>query len=601
MLAGAIHRWADLIEPPAGAAPQTLVAKVKVTQADGLPAEAAGATAQIAFEAPARVKISASFAGSDHSAGRDGNQIWVHEPGKKFAVLGKPGVARFHAESDSIDTTVIPPFALPMSRRQLALASLLVQATLEPSEKIDGADCQVLRLRPMPAAAEMLHFTGGEVQLWVRDADQLPARIVYTDGNKTHVQIDFADVKLVDPLPADQWKLHANADDKVETVAVSHLVKFIDLIPTMLTDKAPTLGPATGERHLVATEGNGRLEMIDGTRVLFLKGSPEEMGHQHGVLLKKEIHRVCDRILYGVGVGSSFERGSWFIGDIESAEARLEPFMDPRYLVEEDAIARGAGMDVQEARLANFFPELFHCSGFAVFGKATKDGHIYHGRVLDYLKGVGLEQNAVVIIHQPDYGNAWVNLGYAGFVGSITAMNEKGISIGEMGGKGYGDWDGRPMAHLMREVMEKATTLDEAIKIMRDAPRTCQYYYVIADGKAHTAVGIAANAHEFVTVKPGEYHPLLPTPEPDTVMLSAGRRYETLASRVKENYGTFDADSARKLMDPPVCMNSNIQSVLFEPDTLDLWVANADSKNVASLTRYTHYNLQELLLPVAGK
>ena len=29
---------------------------------------------------------------------------------------------------------------------------------------------------------------------------------------------------------------------------------------------------------------------------------------------------------------------------------------------------------------------------FAVFGKATKDGHIYHGRVLDYLKGVGLEQ-----------------------------------------------------------------------------------------------------------------------------------------------------------------------------------------------------------------
>ncbi|MDB5172775.1 MAG: hypothetical protein JWN51_1548, partial [Phycisphaerales bacterium] len=385
------------------------------------------------------------------------------------------------------------------------------------------------------------------------------------------------------------------------TVAVSHLVKFIGLVPQMLTDKAPTLPPATGERHLVATEGKGRLEMIDGTRVLFLKGSPEEMGHQHGVLLKKEIHRVCDRILYGVGVGSSFERGSWFFGEIEGAEARLEHFMDRRYLAEEDAIARGAGMDVQEARLSNFFPELFHCSGFAVFGKATKDGHIYHGRVLDYLRGVGLEQSAVVIVHQPDYGNAWVNLSYAGFVGSITAMNEKGISIGEMGGKGYGDWDGRPMAHLTREVMEKATTLAEAIKIMRDAPRTCQYYYVIADGKAHTAVGIAATPSEFVTIKPGEYHPLLATPEPDTVMLSAGRRYETLAGRVKENYGTFDADSARKLMDPPVCMDSNIQSVLFEPDTLDLWVANADAKNVASLTRYTHYNLRELLNSATGK
>ena len=44
-------------------------------------------------------------------------------------------------------------------------------------------------------------------------------------------------------------------------------------------------------------------------------------------------------------------------------------------------------------------------------------------------------------------------------------------------------------------------------------------------------------------------------------------------------------------------MNSNIQSVLFAPDSLDFWVANADSENVASKTRYTHYNLRELLSP----
>jgi hypothetical protein len=42
-------------------------------------------------------------------------------------------------------------------------------------------------------------------------------------------------------------------------------------------------------------------------------------------------------------------------------------------------------------------------------------------------------------------------------------------------------------------------------------------------------------------------------------------------------------------------MTSNIQSVLFEPDTLDFWVANADAQHVASGARYTHYNLKELL------
>jgi len=200
-----------------------------------------------------------------------------------------------------------------------------------------------------------------------------------------------------------------------------------------------------------------------------------------------------------------------------------------------------------------------------------------------------------VMVCQPDYGNAWVNLGYAGFIGSVTAMNEKGIAIGEMGGKGYGQWDGTPMAQLVRQVMERAGTLDEAVAIMRQAHRTCEYYYVISDGKSKQAVGIAATPTEFRVVRAGEAVPQLPHALADALLMSAGQRYETLAGRVKTGYGSFDADSARQLMSRPVCMNSNIQSVLFEPDTLDFWVANADSSHVASAARFTHYNLRELL------
>jgi hypothetical protein len=201
------------------------------------------------------------------------------------------------------------------------------------------------------------------------------------------------------------------------------------------------------------------------------------------------------------------------------------------------------------------------------------------------------------MVMQPDGANAWVNLGYAGFLGTVTAMNEKHISIGEMGGRGEGNWDGKPMAQLMREVMEKADTIDEAIEIMRKGPRTCEYYYVISDGNTKRAAGIAATPDKFGVISAGESHPQLPHPIKDTVLMSAGSRYEELARRVQEGYGKFDATSARELMTRPVCMNSNIHSVLFAPDTLDFWVANADSKNVASHTRYTHYNLAELLKP----
>ena len=50
-------------------------------------------------------------------------------------------------------------------------------------------------------------------------------------------------------------------------------------------------------------------------------------------------------------------------------------------------------------------------------------------------------------------------------------------------------------------------------------------------------------------------------------------------------------------MTRPVCMTSNLHCALFEPDSLDFWVANADSKSPAAHARYTHYNLAELLQP----
>jgi hypothetical protein len=362
-----------------------------------------------------------------------------------------------------------------------------------------------------------------------------------------------------------------------------------------LGEKIPSLGPATGTRRVVATEGKGRLELVDETRVLYLEGTPAEMGRQHGVLLRALINQVADRILYGVGVGSSFPKGRWFFGEIEEAQRRLAPFIDPRALEEMDAIALATGREQEEIRLANFFPELFHCSGFALSGAATKGGRLYHGRVLDYLRGVGLEQNAVVIVNRPDRGHAWVNVSYAGFVGSVTGMNEHKVAIGEMGGRGEGHWDGKPMAQLVREVMEKASTLEEAVEIMRRGPRTCEYYYVISDGKTRRAVGIAATPDQFETVWPGQKHERLPDAVPDAVLLSAGQRYKTLVERVRAKSGSIDDEAARELMERPVCMESNIHSVLFAPETLDFWVANADSKSPASHTRYTHYNLAQML------
>jgi outer membrane lipoprotein-sorting protein len=597
LFAQTLTRLVAILEPPANQAPRTFTTRVKVIKAEGLPKEMEGRELALAFQAPDHIRVAMNWDRQSYIACRDGQEVWAYAPLKKFGLVGSPDKAPFSTAPTAKDTRPLGPLKLPIPAELLAMLPFVTDVKALPGESVAGTQCRVLQATPKPEAVDALKLAQGTLQLWIRESDSFPLRVAYREAKGTDVQLELVNPQFQEAWPAARWKLQAAEGDKIETVARSHLTRFLDVAVGMVGEKIPALGPATGERRIVAREGSGRLEMVDGTRVLVLKGTPEEMGRQHGVLLKKDVRRLVDHILFGVGVGSSFDKGEWVLGQIEVAQQRLNLFMDERYLREMDSLASAAGLPREEVRLANFFPELFHCSGFAVFGKATVGGRLYHGRILDYLRGMGLEQSAVVMVLQPDRGNAWVNVGYAGFIGSVTAMNEKHVAIGEMGGRGQGRWYGKPMAELVREVMEKANTLDEAVEIMRKGPRTCEYYFVISDAKSNRAVGIAATPDTFETISPGQSHPLLPHAVPDAVLMSAGDRYEELARRVQANYGKLDAQSARDLMKRPVCMTSNIHSVLFAPDTLDFWVANADSQNVAAHARYTHYNLAELLKP----
>jgi isopenicillin-N N-acyltransferase-like protein len=546
----------------------------------GMPEEVEKHALRLRFQGPDRLEAEVSIDGEPYRLGRNGDELWMHIPSQEMALIGRSEVPRFAADPESALPVELPPLRVPLSRARMRLLPALVV------ERAGDAFAFKEWVR------KRWNLPRGEFRLLLDDETALPEHFDYEDDGLAF-EVLFSEQAL--GRNVDDWGLSGGVRAAAEQVALSHLLKFAEIGIGRLNHHLPSLDEAERGHEILGQYGKGRLEEIDGTRVLFLEGTPEQMGMQHGALMGEEVRQLMESILYGVGVGSSFSEMRWFFGEIEAAQARLEPHIPPRHLREMDALALATGMHPQEIRLGNFFPELFHCSGFALHGAATVGGRIYHGRVLDYLRGLGLEENAVVMVVKPDEGNAWVNVGYAGFVGSVTAMNEKGVAIGEMGGRGEGNWDGMPMSQLMRQVMERADSVDDAVTIMKETPRTCEYYYVISDGKTGRAVGIKATPEVFETVWSGESHPQLPRPVEDTVILSSGDRYEVLVDRVSAGWGGFDAESALELMARPVCMTSNIQSVLFAPDTLDFWVANADSESVASHTRYTRYNLADLL------
>lgn len=384
----------------------------------------------------------------------------------------------------------------------------------------------------------------------------------------------------------------------VRILAVAVLLVLVRSAKTTAQEVAPPVpvGRATESFQVrnIDPDGHGALFYYRGKRVLVLEGSPEQMGAAHGRLLASESRYLAQRVLYGVGAVDSINSGNWFLETMGEIQRRTLPHIPRRFLTEIDALAQESGLSRRDARFANLFPERFHCSGVAVRGQASAGGRVIHARVLDYMRDIGLQNAACVTVFRPSGYNAWMSLGYAGFVGTVTALNEKGLAVGEMGGGGEGQWDGIPMSLLLRDVMERADNVDEAVAILRDAPRTCEYYYVLSD-KSQAAVGIRATPDEFTVLEPGQQHPLLPHVPEDVVLISADQRAATLSRRIQDNYGRIDVPTMIDIIKRPVAMDSNLHNAIMLPESLDMWVADAGRATPACDEPYVHVNLKEAM------
>jgi hypothetical protein len=210
------------------------------------------------------------------------------------------------------------------------------------------------------------------------------------------------------------------------------------------------------------------------------------------------------------------------------------------------------------------------------------------------MRDIGLQNSAMVMVYMPRDGHKWVSLGFAGFLGTVTAMNEKGVAIGEMGGHGEGLWDGMPMSFLLREVMERATTTEEAVAILRQTPRTCEYYYVISD-KSGALRSLHCLPYKFEVLEPGQQHPLLPPVPEDAVFISGGDRAKELSQRLQRDMGKIDAPRLMEIVKRPVAMRSNLHVAIFAPQTLEMWFADAGRDTPACDEPYSRVKLDDLI------
>ncbi|UCH33782.1 MAG: hypothetical protein JSV65_14615 [Armatimonadota bacterium] len=391
----------------------------------------------------------------------------------------------------------------------------------------------------------------------------------------------------------------------------------------------------------------GRVEQIDGITVLHVEGGPYDMGLQQGVLMRQQI-----KGLWLDYIRASVMNGRGYTHDYMLQCARtMEKHIPAEYIEEMKGVAEGAGVAYEDILIMHTHADTVHyghgwgapeatpgqCSNFAVWGEATADGALLHGRNLDWSTKGGAQKYPAVIDYHPFEGNRFCLMAWAGAVGSVTGMNEKGITYGEMTSPSTDETlDGLPLFLQFRHILQYANTLEEAVEMQRSFNRTTGWNMMIGDGKIPDARALEVSdnhASVFAADDPKESSPPVSEPLKNAIRrtnhyidqelqpLQAERtgvdiknlprellvmglmqqdtwqRYDALGRWIKEDYGKITPEKAIEYLGrAPVGGDSgNLHSVVFRPAGKEMWVSVAGPNGQSACRRpYTHISFADV-------
>lgn len=108
-------------------------------------------------------------------------------------------------------------------------------------------------------------------------------------------------------------------------------------------------------------------------------------------------------------------------------------YTNRRILEEISGIAHGSNTSVQDIARLGIFPEVVKaaCSIVGLWGFATLDRNTLHLRALDWDSNGPMNKFPLITIYHPEDRklNPHANLGWVGFVGSLTGISQK-VSLG---------------------------------------------------------------------------------------------------------------------------------------------------------------------------
>jgi len=227
-----------------------------------------------------------------------------------------------------------------------------------------------------------------------------------------------------------------------------------------------------------------------------------------------------------------------------------------------------------------------------------------------------VQDYATVLVAEPDQGVPFALVTYAGAAGAVTGMNAEGLTFGEMTSSTADETlDGLPLFFICRRILQECRALDEVDRLVTSYPATTGWNFMVGDGQARDGRAYEVDAAGVEVFRPNDpkeddrpvswpikdairrtNHPCSRTLQQHAadrigMSLELARaavlgvpsidtwpRYVSLGEWIEQHRGRIDARLARAfLQSEPVAGGGNLHSVVFDPQDLVLWVANATS------------------------
>jgi len=396
--------------------------------------------------------------------------------------------------------------------------------------------------------------------------------------------------------------------------------------------------------------GRGVTWRQQGQRIALLQGNAWELGYQHGALLRPEVKRLEQAIPDAVTTEAGLPRplAPAVLWASRRPSYILERYLPAEFILETYGLAHGAGMDYDRALLVQVMLAIAEqpnikqslglgasCSNLVILGPtATNDSGPLYGRNLDWGMGEVLGDLATVFVYNPNVGNRFVVAGWAGVAGCLTAMNHRGLCIGEESVSSPRDCSlqGQPLFVLIRQAIQHCDTLEQAKRLIIRTPGTCGYHITLLEGgpmnsrEGYAASGealtIERTAHYWAVRRPregvlsgcidvrlpAEYEGgRLPHPAISRADGSSDHRYHRLRDLAAQYRGRVDEAVMMRMMSDPVdpdtgqpaagmnspCNVNTLHSVVWKPSEGAFWVAQGQVP--APRGGYARFTLADLL------